>query len=75
MTRCLLRAQALDWTIPPGFEIRPEDGLRRAALLLDQFAELAALLASGRAASDREGRLERLPTYLPAIDLDDLGPG
>jgi 1,4-alpha-glucan branching enzyme len=73
MVRSLLLAQSLDWAVPPSRRITPDEGLRRARIHLDCFAELAATLASGRVDLDRLAAFERGPAYLPGIDLADLG--
>jgi predicted glycosyl hydrolase (DUF1957 family) len=75
MTRSLLRAQQIDWSLPPGYGVDAATGIRRAMSHLDQFYELAGLLLSGRPDRRLIERLERGPAYLPEIDLDLLVNG
>jgi 1,4-alpha-glucan branching enzyme len=72
MTRSLLQAQALDWHLPPGWGLPPEEGLARAQRYLARFAELAGSLTAGRLDSARLAAFEVGPAYLPEIDLDAL---
>lgn len=69
MTRCLLRAQQVDWAFPPGRGIDAETGLRRAAAHLDHFYTLAGLLMAGHPDRALLDDLDRGPRYLPEIDL------
>ena len=66
--RSLLLAQALDWSLPEGHAPGAEGGLRRAAARLDQFAELAGAVMTGRIDPIRLARHETGPPYLPEID-------
>jgi 1,4-alpha-glucan branching enzyme len=75
MTRSLLRAQQVDWSLPPGHGIDAETGLERARTHLKQFYELAGLLLAGRPDQRRLDRLDRGPAYLPEIDLELLVGG
>jgi 1,4-alpha-glucan branching enzyme len=76
MTRMLLRAQGLDWHLPPDFPCGHEEGLARAERCLAQFTELAGLLAAGRLDPTRLTFQEAaLPAYLPEINLDHLAEG
>jgi predicted glycosyl hydrolase (DUF1957 family) len=72
MTRHLLRAQQIDWSLRPGSTIDPGTGLWRAQQHLDAFYELAGLLLAGRRDPHHLRRLERGPAYLPEIDLEWL---
>jgi predicted glycosyl hydrolase (DUF1957 family) len=72
MVRALLRAQQVDWSLPFGRGVGAEAGLERARRHLDLFHELAGGLMSGRPDPRRLDRLDRGPSYLPEIDLDDL---
>jgi 1,4-alpha-glucan branching enzyme len=75
MTRSLLRAQQVDWSLPPGHGIDAETGIRRAHSHLEQFYELAGLLLAGRSNRRLLDRLDKGPAYLPEIDLDLLVSG
>jgi 1,4-alpha-glucan branching enzyme len=75
MTRSLLRAQQVDWSLPPGHGIDAETGIRRAMSHLDQFYELAGLLLAGRPDRYLLDRLDKGPAYLPEIDLNLLVGG
>jgi len=75
MVRALLAAQSLDWHLPPGLGLGPEQGLARAQQWLAQFGELAGLLAAGRIDHARLATHEAGPAYLPDIDLDPLAEG
>ncbi|QEH36156.1 1,4-alpha-glucan branching enzyme [Aquisphaera giovannonii] len=72
MARALLRAQQVDWSLPPGLGVSPEVGLRRAFEQLDRFHALAGMLMTGRPDRDLLDRLDRGPAFLPSIDLDHL---
>jgi predicted glycosyl hydrolase (DUF1957 family) len=72
MTRCLLRAQQVDWAFPPGFGIDPETGLARASIHLERFYYLAGLLMAGRPDPSFLDEPDRAPLYLPEIDLQSL---
>jgi predicted glycosyl hydrolase (DUF1957 family) len=72
MCRSLLLAQSLDWNIPPGFGISPDDGLAQADTYLHQVHELAAHLTSGTLDPARLTVIESPIGYLPEIDLDVL---
>jgi predicted glycosyl hydrolase (DUF1957 family) len=72
MTRLLLRAQQVDWSLPPGRGVGAEMGLKRADAYLRRFHELAGLLLAGRPDRRLLDRLDRGPAYLPEIDLDLL---
>ncbi|WP_165226900.1 1,4-alpha-glucan branching protein domain-containing protein [Aquisphaera insulae] len=72
MARALLRAQQLDWSMPPGLGVTPEVGLRRAADHLDIFHHLAGLLMAGRPDRGLLDRLDSGPAFLPSIDPDLL---
>jgi hypothetical protein len=72
LTRALLRAQQVDWSLPPGLGVSPEVGLRRAFDQLDLFQILAGFLASGRPDREFLDHLDRGPAFLPSIDLDLL---
>jgi 1,4-alpha-glucan branching enzyme len=74
MTRCLLRAQQVDWAFPPGHGIDADTGLRRASAHLDRFHTLASLLMAGRPDRRLLDELDRGPRYLPEIDLELLAP-
>jgi 1,4-alpha-glucan branching enzyme len=74
MTRLLLRAQALDWHLPPEFPC--EDGLARAMGCLARFNELAGLLAAAQLDPERLAFYEaQRPVYLPEIELERLAEG
>jgi len=75
LTRCLLRAQQIDWALPPGSSIEPDVGLRRSRAHLDRFHELAGLLLAGRSDPRLLDDLDRQPPFLPEIDLDLLADG
>ncbi len=72
MIRCLLRAQQVDWSLPFGRGVGPEDGLKRAWRHLALFHELAGGLMAGKPDARRLDQLERGPAYLPEIDFDVL---
>lgn len=72
MTRLLLRAQSLDWHLPPGHGLPTDEGLARASHCLTDFAELAGLLAAGRLSAGRIAALEAGPAYLCDLDVDRL---
>jgi predicted glycosyl hydrolase (DUF1957 family) len=72
MCRSLLLAQSLDWNIPPGSGISPDEGLARANLYLHHVHELAAHLSSGTLDPARLALMEGPIGYLPEIDLDVL---
>ncbi len=72
MTRSLLRAQQVDWSLPPGHGIDAETGLQRAQAHLDRFYGLAGLLLAGRLDRRLLNDLGRGPAYLPEIDLELL---
>lgn len=63
-----LLAQALDWSLPESHAPGTEGGLRRAAARLDQFAELAAAVMTGRIDPIRLAHHEAGPPYLPDLD-------
>jgi 1,4-alpha-glucan branching enzyme len=67
--RSLLLAQGLDWSLPEGYASGVEGGLSRAAARLDQFAELAWSVLTGRIDPVRLASLEAGPAYLPDLDL------
>jgi 1,4-alpha-glucan branching enzyme len=75
MTRHLLRAQQVDWSFVPGHETTPDAGLLRSLHHLDAFYELGGLLLAGRLDLARLEALERGPSFLPEIDLDQLAGG
>jgi 1,4-alpha-glucan branching enzyme len=72
MTRSLLRAQQVDWSLPPGHGVDAETGLKRASAHLQKFYVLAGLLLAGRLDRDLLAELDRGPAYLPEIDLELL---
>ena len=72
MVRCLLRAQQVDWSLPVGRGVGPDAGLERARRHLALFHELAGGLMAGRPDPRRLDQLDRGPSYLPEIDLDEL---
>jgi 1,4-alpha-glucan branching enzyme len=74
MTRTLLRAQQVDWSLPPGHGIDAQRGLKRASDHLEQFYRLAGSLLAGRPDRRLLGDLDRGPAYLPEIDLELLCP-
>jgi 1,4-alpha-glucan branching enzyme len=75
MIRSLLRAQQVDWSLPPGHGVTPEAGLARTRAHLQQFYELAGLLLAGRPDRLRLDQLDRGPAYLPEIGLELLVSG
>jgi 1,4-alpha-glucan branching enzyme len=72
MVRHLLRAQQIDWSLPPGHGVGPETGLARSQMHLACFWELAGLLLAGRPDARRLRQLQRGPAYLPEIDIELL---
>jgi 1,4-alpha-glucan branching enzyme len=72
MTRHLLCAQQLDWSMPFCHAITPDTGLKRAQEHLDAFYELAGLLLAGRRDRRQLRQLGLGPAYLTVIDLEWL---
>jgi len=72
MTRSLLRAQQVHWSLPPGHGIDADTGLQRALAPLDRFCELAGLLLAGRPDRRLLNDLDHGRAYLPEIDLELL---
>ena len=72
MTRSLLRAQQVDWSLPAGAGVDARTGLQRALAHLDRFYGVAGGLMSGRPDRRLLDELDRGPGYLPEIDLELL---
>jgi 1,4-alpha-glucan branching enzyme len=72
MTRSLLRAQQVDWSLPPGHGVDAATGLARARAHLERFYLVAGSLLAGRLDQALLADLDRGPAYLPEIDLDLL---
>ena len=72
MTRSLLRAQQVDWSLPPGHGIDADTGLQRA--WPTSTASTSSPACSWRAAPTAafSNDLDRGPAYLPEIDLELL---
>ncbi|MGC8639603.1 MAG: hypothetical protein ACP5XB_06955 [Isosphaeraceae bacterium] len=75
MTRCLLKAQQVDWSVPPDLGIDPGAGLHRASAYLDRFYMLAGMLMAGRPDARLLDEFDRDPLYLPDLDLELLANG